>query len=80
MNSRQRRKDRKRWQYHVEVSFAHFVYRDEETDYYMEIFNWCKQNFGDNVERCGWRDRCYGGRWEFNDAKKAAAFALRWAG
>lgn len=80
MNSHQRRKERKLWRYHVEVSFAHFMYRDEEIEYYMEIFDWCKKNFGDNAERCGWRDRWDGGRWEFNCPKKAALFALRWSG
>lgn len=81
MNSHQRRKDKKRWRYHVNVyeSYTQFGYRSEEVDHYMAMFTWCKENYGDNVERCGWRDRDYGVRWEFTCPKKAAMFALKWA-
>jgi hypothetical protein len=80
MNSKQRRKDKKRWKYHVTVKFPNNLSNwAEEGEFYLKMFNWCKENYGDNVERCGWRERKFGDLWEFDCPKKATAFALKWA-
>ena len=78
MNSHQRRKDRKLWRYRIETSYV-YAGGDAQARY-DEIWAWLKKNFGDNANSCGWRERGYGEIWEFNCAKKAAAFALPWGG
>lgn len=78
MNSKQRRKDRKRWQYHVLYEYPESTSNADDIEIYLAMFNWCRDQWGDNVERCGWRDRGFGDRWEFDCSKKATLFALRW--
>lgn len=79
MNSKQRRKDRKRWSYVVthDYNLEPWQWRQRD-DCYLAMFDWCVAQWGDHVVRCGWRDRDIGQRWEFDCAKKAMMFALRW--
>ena len=79
MNSQDRRKDRRRWRYKVDTPFVMMTGVEDMQDEYDAIFAWCQQMFGTDVRYCGWRDREWGERWEFDDSKKAALFALRWS-
>ena len=78
MNSKQRRKDRKRWCYSVRINYPDSGWGSDEI-VYQQIWDWCAQNYGTLVHTCGWRDRDCGDRWEFDCPKKAALFALKWA-
>ena len=79
MNSKQRRKDQRRWKYSISLTI---------TDYeqYVEIWYWCKANFTSKVLTCGWRDRHIDNWtddslltiWQFTDKKKAVQFAIKW--
>ena len=80
MNSKQRRKDRKRWRYSVTIGYTDTSNWGDDAVVYQQIWDWCAKNFGTIVDRCGWRDRDCGDRWEFDCPKKAALFALRWSG
>lgn len=77
MNSRDRRRDRRQWRYQVETAYIYDG--DNPQAEYDQIWAWLQQNFGTRNDRCGWRERGYGEIWEFDSAKKAAAFALRWS-
>lgn len=76
MNSRQRRTDRKRWQYQVDLSDAQ-MFRNG----YDNMFDWCRDTFGNGVQCAGWREKHqhFGTCWQFTSAEKAALFALRWS-
>ncbi len=81
MNSRQRRQDRRAWQYRIDLGIRTF----EE---YVDMWLWLDQRFGRKIDKCGWRDRIaeadeyceeYFLAWEFLRERDAAEFALRWA-
>lgn len=80
MNSRQRRQDKKKWPYRVEV-----VARDHF--HYCQMWDWLVAQHGKKVTKCGWRDRQniydddvnFTVRWEFTTERAATEFALRWA-
>lgn len=79
MNSKDRRRERRAWKYKVETPWVFATGVVGMQDDYDAIWAWLKKNFGDRANTCGWRERRYGEVWEFNNSKKAAAFALRWA-
>jgi len=79
MNSKDRRKDRRAWKYSVATPHVMMTGVAGMQDEYDAMWNWCKENFGSDARYCGWRDREWGERWEFNDSKKAALFSLRWS-
>lgn len=76
MNSKQRRQDRRKWQYHVRLS-----YDRADQNGYDNMFNWCCNTFGNGVRNDWWREKHQetGTWWQFSDDKKAALFALRWS-
>ena len=82
MNSHQRRRDRRQWRY-CSRQARHEVTRswtwDQAVAEYMRRFDWCVEQWGDRVDRCGWRERGMGKRWEFDCPKKATLFRLRWS-
>ena len=80
MNSHQRRKDRREWSYSVRTYYPDTANWADDAVVYQQIWDWCAEQYGTIVDRCGWRDRDCGDLWEFNCSKKAALFALRWAG
>jgi hypothetical protein len=75
MNARQRRRDRKKWKYHVKLT-----YEQSDRNGYDRMFDWCRDTFGNGVVCAGWREkhRCIGTWWQFTSAEKAALFSLRW--
>jgi hypothetical protein len=79
MNSHQRRKDRRRWCYVVDLPNDGLQHWDVRVAEYQERFDWCRTQFGDIVTRCGWRDRDMGRLWQFDSSEKAMLFALRWS-
>lgn len=72
MNSQQRRADRRKWKYHVTLDVEY------NWDRYSDQWDWCKEQWGIK-DGCGWREKLYGEEWHFDCAKKATAFAIRWA-
>lgn len=75
MNARQRRADRKRWQYSVSI--------DDRRSFlnYDDMFDWCVANFGNTKASTNrWREKHghFGTCWQFTDSAAATAFALRW--
>jgi hypothetical protein len=76
MNSKQRRVDRKEWRYEVTI--------DEGKSFadYDAMFDWCVTNYGNSrgIGRNGWREKHghFGTCWQFNNSRKAMAFALKW--
>ena len=72
MNARQRRADRKRWQYSVSI--------DDRRSYsnYDAMFDWCVANFANRATI--WREKHghFGTCWQFTDSAAATAFALKW--
>ena len=50
MNSKQRRKDKRKWKYSV-------VTTSRDYDHYEEKWNWLKNHYSANAAKCGWRDR-----------------------
>ena len=89
MNSHQRRKDRRQWRYVVHQRYSigqTWAWHNQE---YLVRFQWCQAQFGNKVNRCGWRsiynvpletiDGVKLHQWQFNCPKRAALFALRWA-
>jgi hypothetical protein len=80
MNSKQRRKDHKRWRYHVQVEYPVTGSWGDDAVKYQKIWDWCTEHYGTIVHTCGWRDKDCGELWEFDCPKKAAYFALKWSG
>lgn len=78
MNSKQRRRDIRLWSWRVDPVWPDGESFEEQLARYNRMWDWCKNNFGIDVERCGWRDRVGGRTWEFNDSKKAMMFKLKW--
>ena len=76
MNSKQRRQDRKKWKYNVRLS-----YDRADQHGYDNMFNWCRDTFGNGKVCAGWREKHQeiGTWWQFTDSKNAALFALRWS-
>jgi hypothetical protein len=76
MNARQRRTDRKRWKYHVTLT-----YEQADRNGYDHMFDWCCDTFGNGVVCAGWREKhnYIGTWWQFTNAEKAALFSLKWA-
>jgi len=77
MNSKQRRQDRRKWQYHVLVS--------PETRYangYDTMWDWCLKNFGNSKkQKHHWREKWghIGTHWQFTSAESAVLFTLTWS-
>jgi hypothetical protein len=84
VNSKQRRKDNRRWKYKFTI-----IAKDYE--HYEEMWHWLDNMYGRNSYKCGWRDRHpinselsyldddFFVVWEFTDQKKLVEFTLRWA-
>ena len=74
MNAKQRRRDRRKWQWHVKLSFDHA--RQNE---YNNMFNWCRDTFGNGVRCAGWREAHghIGTWWQFTSEEQATLFMLR---
>lgn len=75
MNSKQRRKDSRKWKYHVQCP------PDRAYENYDAMFDWCVATFGNGLQTT-WREKHghYGTHWQFNKEKDAVLFALRWMG
>lgn len=85
MNSQQRRRDRRLWQYSVRITARSY-------DQYNAMWMWLKAKHTSKAYRCGWRDRVdlvwdtdlndevYDIRWQFLKQQDAVEFALRWSG
>ena len=78
LNSKQRRKDRRKWPYRTSVNI--YSWQEYERQWY-----WCVENFGKKVMCCGWRERILELRngeaeitWEFTKKKSLVEFLLRW--
>ena len=81
MNSKQRRQDRKKWKYHVRLT-----YDQADRNGYDNMFDWCRDTFGNGVRNNLWREESwsefhqeFGTSWQFTDGKTAALFALKWS-
>jgi hypothetical protein len=76
MNSKQRRQDSRKWKYHVRLS-----YNKAEVNGYDNMFDWCRDTFGNGRKCAGWREAhgYIGTWWQFRDDKKAALFMMRWS-
>jgi hypothetical protein len=75
MNSKQRRKDKRKYRYRITID--HDTWQE-----YEEAWWWLANRYGRTVNTCGWRDRASwrSARWEFDNEKTFVAFALAWAG
>jgi hypothetical protein len=76
MNSKQRRKDARKWQWHVHLDFEH-----ADRNGYDNMFDWCRDTFGNGKKCAGWRE-CHnyiGTWWQFTSKEKATLFMLRWS-
>lgn len=75
MNSKQRRKDRRRWRYSVRLTTSDVMIKE-----YNQMWDWCRDTFGNGRRCAGWREKFghFGTCWQFTSDKKAALFALRW--
>lgn len=75
MNAQQRRQDQRRWRYQVDLSYDQL-----DRNGYDNMFDWCRDTFGNGVQCAGWREKHqhFGDCWQFTSAKKAALFALKW--
>jgi hypothetical protein len=78
MNSKQRRRDTRRWRWRVDPSWQENVHYLDDIERYNAIWSWCRDNYGIDVRYCGWRDRDCGRYWEFDDSQKAMMFKLKW--
>lgn len=78
MNSKQRRRDTRKWQWRVEPAWQENIHYLDDIEQYNAIWYWCRDNFGIDVRYCGWRDRDGGRYWEFDDSRKAVMFKLKW--
>jgi len=76
MNSKQRRQDARKWQYHVILSYSQV-----DRNGYDNMFDWCRDTFGNGVRNFTWREKHQhiGTWWQFTDSKAAALFALKWS-
>jgi len=78
MNSKQRRKDARVWQWHVTLS-----YEKVRENGYDRMWDWCFAMFGNNNRPTdgGWREKHFhvGTHWQFASKEKATLFMLRWA-
>ena len=76
MNSKQRRQDARKWQYHVMLSYSQV-----DRNGYDNMFDWCRDTFGNGVRNDIWREKHQeiGTCWQFTDNKAAALFALKWS-
>lgn len=72
MNSKERRKDRRKWKYHVRYP----EYGDGPI--YDERWDWCVATFGNTVGRC-WREKHghISDYWEFDNEQAYFAFVLK---
>lgn len=75
MNSKQRRRDRRRWQYQVELPEERVGVQR-----YNDIFDWCVATWGNGPKCTGWREKHghFGTCWQFATKKQAVMFAMRW--
>ncbi len=76
MNSKQRRQDARKWQYHVMLSYSQV-----DRNGYDNMFDWCRDTFGNGLHNDIWREKHQhtGTWWQFSDSKSAALFALKWS-
>lgn len=82
MNSRQRRVDRRHWQYRIHVVAESYAQ-------YTEMWNWLVSRHGKKSHKCGWREgewRYVDGitdrintNWHFECERDLLEFTLRWA-
>ena len=78
MNSKQRRKDRRRFKYSVRPT------RESADDHYDEMYDWCVATFGNSAKIRGggvvWREEHHhrGTHWQFTYEQGATLFALKW--
>jgi len=86
MNSKQRRKDRRKNCFSI-------IIHHETFDEYEEAWYWLADRYGRRISTCGWRDRDlktkdvvydilarWSTKWEFDNEKKFLAFVLAWGG
>jgi hypothetical protein len=75
MNSKQRRRDKKLWKYEVNLT-----YEQVDRNGYDNMFDWCRDTFGNNLRNGGWREKHghYGTCWQFKTQERATVFTLRW--
>ena len=76
MNSKQRRQDAKKWKYYVNLT-----YNQADRNGYDNMFDWCRNTFGNGVRNDIWRERhCHTGTcWQFTSDKAAVLFAMKWS-
>lgn len=74
MNSKQRKQDRRKWKYHIRLT-----YDQADQNGYDNMFDFCRDTWGNGRRCAGWREkhRYIGTWWQFTDEKKAVLFALR---
>lgn len=80
MNSKQRRKDRRRYSYEVLLPYDKWMTPSQ----YDAMFDWCCDTFKNNKRIKGqilWREKhgYIGTCWQFSSEKGAALFSLKWA-
>ena len=75
MNSKQRRRDERKWRYQVEIPYEKASRNDYDT-----MFDWCQDMWGNGRKCAGWREKHghVGTCWQFTSEEKAVLFAMRW--
>lgn len=71
MNSKERRKDKRKWKYSVRYAYT-------DCDRYDEMWDWLVATFGNKNGQC-WRE-CYGhigDYWQFDNEQAMTMFVLR---
>jgi len=76
MNSAQRRKDARKWKYHVRLP-----YEKVDVNNYDTMWYWARDTWGNGKKCAGWREahNHIGTWWQFTSDKKAMLFALKWS-
>jgi len=71
MNSNQRRKDKRKWKYHV-------AYEHTSQERYDQMWDWCVATFGNHIDRV-WREKHghVGDYWQFEDEQSMTLFVMK---
>jgi hypothetical protein len=71
MNSKQRRKDKRKWKYSVRYSHT-------DIERYNEMWDWCAATFGNHKDET-WREKFghIGDYWQFETEQAMTLFVLR---